>query len=55
MLKYAKILKPISLESLSYYLKAELPTLKQIILNFIKQGRLNSKLVNNKLYLAPNP
>ncbi len=55
ILYYVKVLNPIRLESLSYHLNEEVPTLKQMILKFIEQGRLNGKLVKNKLYKAPDP
>lgn len=55
ILYYVNVLNPISLESLSYHLNEEIPTLKQMILKFIEQGRLNGKLVKNKLYIAPDP
>ena len=55
ILYYVKVLNPISLESLSHHLNKEVPTLKQMILKFIEQGRLNGKLVKNMLYVAPDP
>lgn len=50
-----KILNPISLETLSYHLNEDITSLKQKILKFIEQGRLNGKLVKNQLFVAPNP